>query len=325
MAERTPPGFTIPLRFYDGPEVRSIPKRIRSAAVGVFALAGNYSATRLSDGYVDNETLREFGCGPAIREALKNTLGREGQPDPIWVEAPNGIRFAKWGKWQRTNAEVTAHREAEAERKRAARAARKGAPPASTNGVLPISDPTVMRQESNSNGLVIDAETLGPAGTSERPAGHLPESGQAETETRDRDKEGGYVSHSSQVEQGAPVREERGQERGRSDPVNVSASKLVSDLVPQNVPAAVKTKLRLEASQLMVGDGLSSEIVAESLRRWVSRPDAGTGLLAHIASSVLREGTAPQPKSKQRDWAELTKDLEAAEQHQQPSRKAIEQ
>ena len=70
MAQRIPPGFHIPTGFYDGPEVRSIPKRIRTAAVGVFALAGNYSATRLSDGYVDDETLRELGCSPVIREAL---------------------------------------------------------------------------------------------------------------------------------------------------------------------------------------------------------------------------------------------------------------
>lgn len=119
--------------------------------------------------------------------------------------------------------------------------------------------------------------------------------------------------------------EERGQERGRSDPVHHSASRLVSTLVPANTPAAVKTGLRLAASQLLVADGLPSEVVAESLRRWCSRPDAGPGLLPHIASTVLREGTAPKPSSKLRDWAEFADSIPEDQQHQQPSRKAIEQ
>jgi hypothetical protein len=138
-------------------------------------------------------------------------------------------------------------------------------------------------------------------------------------------------SSSTQVQRWEPidaeiVPEERGQERGRSNPVDVSASKLVRDLVPANTPAAVKTALRLKASQLIRGDGVPPEVVAEALRRWQARPDAGVGLLPYIASEVLREGTAPAPKSKQRDWAELLAEARAAEQaNHQPDRKALEQ
>lgn len=323
MAQRIPPGFHIPTGFYDGPEVRSIPKRIRTAAVGVFALAGNYAATRLSDGYVDDETLRELGCGPAIREALKNTRGREGQLDPIWVEAEAGIRFTKWSKWQRTNAEVTAHRDAEAARKREARARAKKGGRTSTNEVLTDSDATVLAQDPISDPIAFDSKTPRPATTPKRPAGRLPESGQSETETETEITTRDSPLASTEREQ-APVWEERGQERGRSDPVHHSAARLVSTLVPANTPAAVKTALRLAASQLIVGDGMAPEIVAEALRRWTARPDAGPGLLPHIASTVLREGTAPAPQSKARTVAEWALEARQREQAQQPSRKAIE-
>ena len=126
----------------------------------------------------------------------------------------------------------------------------------------------------------------------------------------------------------AEIVEERGQERGRSDPVAVSASRLVSDLVPASFPAVVTTKLRLAASDLINGDGLLPEVVAESLRRWLTRPGLGVPMLAHIASDVLREGTAPAPQSKLRDWHDFAESLPDAPEDrldQQPSRKAIEQ
>lgn len=132
MAERRAAGFNIPLDFYDGPEVKSIPRRIRAAAVGVWALCGNYSATKLTDGYVDAETLRQFGCTDAIRAAMKATMNGRGERSPLWTDArERGIQLTNWRKWQRTNDEVKAYRTAEAERKKKAREAYKsGAKPA---------------------------------------------------------------------------------------------------------------------------------------------------------------------------------------------------
>ncbi len=104
-----------------------------------------------------------------------------------------------------------------------------------------------------------------------------------------------------------------------------SAARLVSTLVPSNTPAAIKTALRLKASELMVRDGLQSEIVAEALRRLVNRADAGPGLLPHIAWEVQREGTSPAKPGKIESWARFTESLPDSGQDQQPSRKAIEQ
>lgn len=122
MADRRPPGFNVDLGFYDSPEVRSIPRRIRAAAVGVWTLCGAFSANKLQDGYVDAETLKTLGCTPAIRTALTAT-----KPEPLWIEDEDsdGIWFTRWPKWQRTRAEVKAYREAEAERKRNARNAKR--------------------------------------------------------------------------------------------------------------------------------------------------------------------------------------------------------
>lgn len=127
VAEKRPAGFNVPLGFYDGPEVKSIPRRIRAAAVGVWTLCGTFSANKLQDGYVGPETLRELCCTAAIRAALKATKGPDGQPDPLWIDARDGgIQFTKWVKYQRSRAEVKAYREADAERKRNERKGGKG-------------------------------------------------------------------------------------------------------------------------------------------------------------------------------------------------------
>lgn len=126
MAERRAAGFNIPLNFYDGPEVNSIPKRIRAAAIGVWSLAGDYAATQLSDGYVPADVLKTFGCTDAIRAALKVTINKKGDLSPLWLEGRHGgIQLTNWPKHQRTNDEVTAYRTREAERKRVERDAKR--------------------------------------------------------------------------------------------------------------------------------------------------------------------------------------------------------
>jgi hypothetical protein len=125
LADRRPPGFNVDLGFYDSPEVLSIPRKHRAAAVGVWTLCGAYAANKLTDGLVSEEKLKELGCTPAIKTALMST-----KPEPLWVSSdayPGAIQFTRWTKWQRTCAEVKGYREAEAERKRKAREASRNA------------------------------------------------------------------------------------------------------------------------------------------------------------------------------------------------------
>ena len=163
MAERRPPGFNIPLNFATGAEVHSIPKRIRAAAIGVWALAGNYSATELFDGYVPADMLKLFGCTPAIREALKSTINKKGELSPLWVEARNGgVQLTNWPKWQRTSDEVTSYRADEAERKRNARKAKREAPTSNdvrTSGRTPGGHTTSVRPDDRDPKTETETET----------------------------------------------------------------------------------------------------------------------------------------------------------------------
>ena len=289
MAERRPPGFNVPLGFYDGPEVKSIPRRIRAAAVGVWTLCGCFSANKLQDGYVGPEDLKNLGCTDAIRKALKATKGPDGEPDPLWIDARDGgIQFTKWVKYQRSRAEVKAYREADAERKRQERKA-KGK--ASEYG--PTSDDSEMSERTGS-GHYSDVH---------------PDSGTPKTKTETKTEENStFVCSSPNV---------GGDERGLTEPVNVSASRLVATLIPDTIPAAVRTGLRLKASELINRDDLDTDTVAEALRRWLSRPGAGVGLLPSFAADVIRERTAPaKPSSKVRGYAELAAEVRAAEQTQ---------
>ena len=279
MAERRPPGFSVPLGFYDGPEVKSIPRRIRAAAVGVWTLCGTYSANKLQDGYVGAETLKQLGCTDAIRAALMATKGPDGESDPLWIDARDGgIQFTKWVKYQRSRDEVKAYRKQDAERKRNERKAAK--------------DTTTSD----------DSETSGRTSS-----GHPPDLRDPSTKTETKTE----VTHLT--EERSP---DVGVERGLSDPILPSASRLVATIIPDRFPADVRNRLRRQASELIRGDGLDPDIVGDALRRWLTKPDAGPGLLPSLAADVMRARAAPNGRSKLRDFAELAQQVRAQEQAQ---------
>ena len=287
MAEKRKAGFNIPLNFYDGPEVESIPRRIRAAAIGVWSLAGNYSSTQLTDGYVGPGMLKMFGCTDAIRAALKATINKKGEPSPLWVDARNGgIQLTNWAKHQRTNDEVTSYRANEAERKRLERLA--------------------AAEAAARNNDFLSGRTEDGQGSNVRS-----DAGDPKTKTESEFEFFGYVTDESSPNVG-------GDERGLSAPVVPSASRLVSALIPETIPSAVRTGLRHRASELINRDGCDSDVVAEALRRWLVKPGAGVGLLSSLASDVIRERASPtgngKPPSKLRVLAGLAAEVRATEQ-----------
>lgn len=311
MAERRPPGFNVPLGFYDGPEVKSIPRRIRAAAVGVWTLCGTFSANKLQDGYVDAETLKDLGCTPAIRAALMATKGPDGELDPLWIDARDGgIQFTKWSKYQRSSAEVKAYRDAEAARKRTARKANVRATNTHCHAeVNPIADTNSSDSYAEDN-YPGSAATSNDSKTSGRTTGgHPPDHRDPSTKTETKTD----VTHLTN--QHAP--NVGGDERGLTEPVSPSASRLVATLIPDTIPAAVRTGLRLRTSELMTRDGVDSDTAAETLRRWLAKPGAGVGLLPALAADVIRERAAPagQPH-KMRVAADLAQRMRAEEQAQ---------
>jgi hypothetical protein len=230
-----------------------MPRRIRAAAVGVWALCGTYSANKLQDGYVGPKMLEQLGCTDAIRAALKATRGPDGELDPLWNDARDGgIQFTKWVKYQRSRDEVKAYRSADAERKRNERAAKR------------------------------NASTLNNPQTSTRTCdGRPPDHREPKTETKTENKSGHQSSNLTSVIP-EPI-----------DAIAAtSGAELVRRIIPGEHPAAVQTALRHRASEL-VNTGTPPADVEAALRLWLTKPNLGPNVLPSLVSEVLKSRRMP--------------------------------
>lgn len=299
MTERRIAGFVVPLDFYDGPEVKSIPKRVRAAAIGVWTLAGNYAATKLTDGHVDAETLKTLGCTDTIRHALQDTANVRGEHSPLWIDAHDGgIQFTNWGKWQRTNGEVSAYREAEAERKRKARAA-KLLRKSDGNTAYQSNSQATRGENADINNR--EANEPEPATTStdtrmsRRTSGGNPP-GVRHDRDRDRDRDvSTYVSKSPPVSNTRDVEPFDPHGAASATP----GADIVMRLVPDELSSATKCGLRLQASAL-INDGANPTDVKAAVELWLTKTGVGPGVLPSLHADVIktrngasRNGTAP--------------------------------
>lgn len=104
------PWFKVDDGFYTSKKVLSIPRAQRLSAVGLWTMAGNWSARELSDGVVHKYVLDELGATPKLRQALIEAR--------LWLDRGSGdIEFHDWAQYQPTRAEVEAAREKERIRK----------------------------------------------------------------------------------------------------------------------------------------------------------------------------------------------------------------
>jgi hypothetical protein len=94
------------------------PKRLAcsSNAIGLWVVAGSWSAQQMTDGHIPRHVLAVLGGKPKDAAALV-TAG-------LWETTPNGWHFHDWTEQQPTRAETEARRAEDAERKRLARAAK---------------------------------------------------------------------------------------------------------------------------------------------------------------------------------------------------------
>ncbi|MEU9805049.1 hypothetical protein [Mycobacterium sp. NPDC050853] len=104
------PWFNVDDGFANSKPVMRIPRRYRTAAIGLWTLTGSWSAKELTDGLIPAEVVEEFGGTPKLVELL---IVAE-----LWDSAESGVQFRNWPKWQRTKAQVLDFRAGEAERKR---------------------------------------------------------------------------------------------------------------------------------------------------------------------------------------------------------------
>lgn len=111
------PWFKVDDGFANSKPVLRIPRRYRAQAIGLWILAGTWSAKELTDGFVPDYTLDDFTSTPA----MANQLVRAG----LWEKAENGFQFRGWSDYQPTKVQVLTRRAQEADRKSRAREAKR--------------------------------------------------------------------------------------------------------------------------------------------------------------------------------------------------------
>lgn len=114
--------FKVDDGFYTSRKVLSIPRRHRLAAVGLWTLAGNWSARELTDGKVPSYVLEELGATETSIRALVDARlwldRRSTNPRPSLDQGSPHIEFKNWGEYQPTRDDVEAERVAARERQR---------------------------------------------------------------------------------------------------------------------------------------------------------------------------------------------------------------
>ena len=114
--------FKVDDRFSSSRKLLRIPRARRTAAVGLWTLAGTWSARDLTDGWIPEYTIEEFGAELEDAEALV----KAGLWDHEEQEGEHGFVFVNWGEYQPTKDQAEAEREAARERKRRQRRNAKG-------------------------------------------------------------------------------------------------------------------------------------------------------------------------------------------------------
>jgi hypothetical protein len=124
--------FYVDDRFHASEPVQKIPPELRLAAVGLWTLAGTWSAQFLKDGHVAPHVVANYIGGTEAADALVEVK--------LWRRSRGGSYvFRDWPKWQKTREQVEAYRAGERDRKSRARQAttQKLAALAEITGELP--------------------------------------------------------------------------------------------------------------------------------------------------------------------------------------------
>ncbi len=86
------PWFRVDDGFSDHPKVKSIPRKDRLSAIGLWAIAGAWSAGKLTDGFVPAYMIGDFGASERTSLALVDA--------GLWERVSGGYRFHSWDEWQ---------------------------------------------------------------------------------------------------------------------------------------------------------------------------------------------------------------------------------
>lgn len=132
--------FKVDDKFHSSVEVMSIPVADRAAAIGLWTLAGAWSADQLKNGYVPVTHLEAWGGSADLAMVLVRAK--------LWIRVGSrGFQFRNWSKWQVTREDVDERQTAWRDRKAAERARKSekaAVSPAGVTGDMAVSHAPVL-------------------------------------------------------------------------------------------------------------------------------------------------------------------------------------
>jgi hypothetical protein len=159
------PWFKIDDGFTNSKPVLRLQRRVRSSAIGLWTLAGAWSAKELTDGFIPGYVIEELASTPAIAGHLVKC--------GLWEEAEEGWQFKGWDKYQPTREQIMEARDREAERKRKYRESQRrpsGTTAGRTEGHQQESEPPdPTRPDPTRTNIEEEAKASSPKVEEERP------------------------------------------------------------------------------------------------------------------------------------------------------------
>lgn len=165
--------FKVDDGFHSSRKVMAIPRRARFAAIGLWSIAGSWSADNLTDGSVPDYMIKEWAPPPAAASSLVDS--------GLWERTRDGFAFRNWHEYQPSRADVDAERAASRERMRDIRARRKQSKPLEqadsgqvfgrtvTNGSESVRNPDPSRPDPTLLGVKREAVKAAPTGRTGTP------------------------------------------------------------------------------------------------------------------------------------------------------------
>lgn len=128
--------FAVDDGFYDHPKLEGVDL----AAIGLWVRAGSYCSRHLTDGHLSDTRVVALGGSEALAAQLVDA--------GLWLETDDGYVFHDWLVYQKSRAEITAHRESARQRQAASRERKRNA-----DGTFGVSHANVTRESHVTNGV----------------------------------------------------------------------------------------------------------------------------------------------------------------------------
>lgn len=283
------PWFYVDDAFADSKPIMSLDGRLRNEATGLWTRCGAWSAKEETDGRVPLDVVRGFNGRAAIIEALAEQAS-------LWeLNGSRDVQFKNWEKWQPTKAEIAAERVRAEELRQAATEKKRDQRARKRKGRNVVVVPLVVPRDTSRDAVEDKGGTSVGTSRGGAPADVRPDPTRPENDS-------GYVPESA------------------TDPTahGIAATPgadLVRQNIPDGLPSATRTMLRIKASAL-INEGTPADVVGEALRDWATKTGVGPGVLPSLAADVVKRRGGHTKPSKLRGLAQLAHQEREREQAQ---------